>query len=413
MIVSCTEDNGRANNTKPLKIIAKTPVCKVGKKTIIKLPPLVFPSLSLINPKKVLPVYTEKIRLNNRTLSRQRYKTAIYGGKKAKLARFHLVVLLWRLALNNEASLGSPPKENSSTKEVLAYRRKITNIKNYRTEALFHLDYLTRNQKPDLPILERYAYYLSTIKSDLAIPVFYRLLENTKPKFRKYYNVDFAGVLLASKRCKEASVLLNRAYNSEKTVRKLFMDGNLLLCNPLKYKGQMAKKLISLCKRIPKGDFQQFIPLLAKITQVATIFSNKKFGFKNIIKSCSSLGKPIFRNHFEYEIGVINNVLQKGIDNSISVKKQFAVTDLKNWQAIQKQLKPVLFVLSVILGRSTEIKINIKPSGKIYLGIPQGGNNKIMQKISRYFNGFKIKKWSCNPSLVTVIIPLTIKSRSK
>ena len=362
---------------KPVRKPAPKPVprrtlCKPmpAQRFHVKLTPGRFDPLKRSNYK---PAYAERMRRNNRTSGRQRYKTAIYGGVKAEKARFHLAVLLWRTAMNDEAALGEAPGKKAPHTRILDYRKRQDRIKNYRREALFHLEYLVKRKKPSLPMLERYAYYTAHMNPRKAVPIFYRLLENTRTRFRRYYNLDFASLLVATNRCSEAELIASKPWPATQKIARTKLLMGLALCDARALSAITPKKIKKLCSVAPKGYFQQIVPFLAKLSLLLPL-SKSSCRPEELPQLCPRLRTKEASKHFNFVVSTLTKRWGLGSARAPYLGKR--PTGWQNklfWAEWGRHHSPLLSKIKWLSGGSGSLVLTITPKGvpEIPKGIPQ------------------------------------------
>lgn len=297
------------------------------------------------------PRYVERLQLNDRTLERQRYKVMISGEKNWR-EHFFLAVLLWRMAEIEEGALKVPPAQDAPAGDVLAYRRALRTIQNYRTESLLHLDYLYYLPNMTPAALERLAYYTAHVQGAAAIPYFYKLLEHPKvPDFR-YYVLDFAGLLLSDRRCSEARQLLGRGVPANQAGRGQFIESLVRVCQP-PTEPQAWK---AICAKVSEGTWHDFIPVLARGLWLSTMgVTPDAATVKGICPELAADGARM--EHFRHVFAELDRSWRP---RRVVTPLQVADGDDRMFAAVMPTLREFATVLLFLHPSETELKLSFE-----------------------------------------------------
>ncbi|MDA3862567.1 MAG: hypothetical protein PF689_01720 [Deltaproteobacteria bacterium] len=366
IFVSCSSVSSSNNGSQ-----AKRPtVFTVRKTSYFQYSNLNYTPLQLYSRHNLLPAYIEKIQLYKRTLERQRYKTAIYGGEKALIARFHLAVLLWRMSTNLLGALPPKPAADAAPDAILKYRKAKKKIRDFRMEALFHLDYLVDRNFNSRKILERYAYYSSRINPAKSISLFYKLFAKTKGKKQEKYINDFGSLLLHQQRCSEAETILGKKVSPGSRERNLFLRALTWFCKPAKFQKEDNKFWLKSCNQTGKKKIGEFLPLLAKAAILKKLISGDNL-LDLLASKCKHFASRINKKRFGY---IYDEYLAKWKLGSLEISKfNIRINHLgsSKWKEMlrkyQKQLQPFLKFIYKLVSVKTRLELNfwMKSSRKI------------------------------------------------
>lgn len=392
LIIGCTGGNSNSNSIKKKPDSTKKTVKTCENKKLEFAVNLGTVSQAMVMPQTGASVsYIENMRLKDRTIERQRYKTVIYAEPKAEIERFYLAVLLWRWAQMESASVSVKPGKNSSREEILNYRRKMMEIENHRKESIFHLEYLVRRKKISPAILERYAYYSAVMYGGKAIPVFYRLITYKKvPDFR-YYVADFTNLLLSENRCEEARTILGKGLPRKLEYRKKLLIQRIWLCDSKGLENKNFSIWNDVCAEKDQHTALSSLPLLASFYTVNSFLNIEHWKDEGeLLKNCSILKNDIFLSQFRYMV--------KQINNSLGLTEFPFLTFQKTEQfyaQLGKSISPWISFLLWLNEKSSSVLIEVK-NNRIFVDIPGCNYKNFARALEKILNSkIKILKTEC------------------